>query len=360
MSATFTEPHVLKPHSLIDPPNSGAKGPGEEPPRGKKSSFGGIVACLDGSELGNGLVPHAQALANALGSPLTLLRVLESDTAAGAPEDPLDWRIRHREARADLKGLAAKTGGGASGVRCELIQGRAAEQICQWARQHDAGITVLCSHGVRGLTDWDLASTARKLVEQLPRSFLLVPGKLTRTHQLPRYRRILVPLDGSGRAESVLPIAQRIAGAGDGELVLVHIVQTPELFRNGLLEAEGAELERLVIERNHRVASEYLDRVQARIRQSGVRVRVGVVPDGSVRARLARYIREEAIDMVVMSGHGDTGRSDSACGSVALHVLTHATVPILVVREDAPRQMRRVGIAQGRPAPAHPSTQVPR
>jgi nucleotide-binding universal stress UspA family protein len=352
--------NTLQPHSLIDPPASGRRESGGEPPTGKTARFGELVACLDGSELGNGVVSHAQLLANAFGSRLTLLRVLESDTAAATPEDPLDWRIRQREARADLEELAAKTVGLESAVRSELIQGRAAEQICQWAEQHDVGITVLCSHGARGLTDWDLASTARKLVEQLPRSFLLVPGEATRARQNPRYQRILVPLDGSVRAESVLPIAQRIATGEDAELLLLHVVPTPELIRAGPLEAEGAALERSVIERNHRVASDYLDRVRNRLRQSSARVSARVLRDRSVRARLDRFIREEAIDIVVMAAHGDSGRTDSACGSVTEHALTHATAPVLVIREDARRQMRRVGSPVGRPAPAHPSAHAPR
>src|SRR5436305_14337653 len=40
------------------------------------------------------------------------------------------------------------------------------------------------------------------------------------------FNRILVPLDGSGRAERALPIAARMARAGGGSIVLVRAVST--------------------------------------------------------------------------------------------------------------------------------------
>jgi nucleotide-binding universal stress UspA family protein len=316
------------------------------------------VACLDGSELGSGIVPHAQVVARALGARLTLLHVLETEATGAGPPDSLDWGIRQREARAHLEGLAAQLGDLESGVRSELIQGSAAEQICCWTEQHNVDLTVLCSHGARGATDWDLASTARKLIDRAPGSLLLVPATAVAKEEV-RYQRILVPLDGSPRAESVVPVALRIAASQKAEVLFAHVVPVPELTRTGPLDAEGADLERRVVERNHRVASAYLDRLRARVSQAA-RVRVLVVGDGSVRTRLERLIREEGADLVVMSAHGHTGRTDSPCGSVTEYAVTHATTPLLVVRDRARGRMRRVGPSSSRPlerlAPPGPAT----
>jgi nucleotide-binding universal stress UspA family protein len=317
------------------------------------------VACLDGSELGSGIVPHARVVARALGARLTLLHVLETEATGTGPADSLDWGIRQREARAHLDGLAAQLGDLESGIRSELIQGRAAEQICSWAEQHDVDLTVLCSHGTRGLTDWDLASTARKLIDRTPGSLLLVPATAAAKEEV-RYRRILVPLDGSPRAESVVPVAMRIAASQKAEMLFVHVVPVPELTRTGPLDAEGEDLERRVVEHNHRVASAYLDRLRARVSQAGQRVRVLVVEGGSVRTRLERLIREDRADLVVMSAHGHTGRTDSSCGSVTEYAVTHATSPLLVIRDRARRRMRRVAPSSTRPlqrpAPSGPAT----
>ena len=348
MTAASTAPMLLSPHSLVDPPRpDGGPRRAEEPPT-HPSSVREIVACLDGSELGSGIVPHARVVARALGARLTLLHVLETEATGAGPPDSIDWGIRQQEARAHLEGLATQLGDLESGIRSELIQGRAAEQICSWTEQHDVDLTVLCSHGARGVTDWDLASTARKLIDRTPGSLLLVPATAAAKEEV-RYQRILVPLDGSPRAESVVPVAMRIAASQKAEVLFVHVVPVPEITRAGPLDAEGADLVRRVIEHNRRVASAYLDRLRARASQAGSRVRALVVGGGSVRTRLERLIREEGADLVVMSAHGHTGRTDCPCGSLTEYAVTHATTPLLVVRDRARRRMRRVGPSSFQP-----------
>ena len=44
------------------------------------------------------------------------------------------------------------------------------------------------------------------------------------------FRRILVPLDGSARAEQALPLAARIARAAGGSVLLLHVVSIPLEF----------------------------------------------------------------------------------------------------------------------------------
>jgi nucleotide-binding universal stress UspA family protein len=270
------------------------------------------------------------------------------DSGAG-PQDPLDWGIRQREARAHLDDLASALGDIESSVRSELIQGRAAEQICGWVEQHQVDLTVLCSHGARGLSDFDLASTARKLIDRAPGSLLLVPAEVAAKREEVHYGKILVPLDGSPRAESVVPLAMRVAAFHKAEVLFVHIVPSPEITQTGPLDAEGADLERRVIDYNHRAASVYLDKVRARASQSGTVVRALVVGHGSVRTKLERTIREERADLVVMSAHGHTGRTDSPCGSVAEYAATHATVPLLILRDAPRRRLRRASPSSSRP-----------
>jgi nucleotide-binding universal stress UspA family protein len=317
-----------------------------------------IAACLDGSELGSGIVPHAHALARAFGARLTLLHVLETESAEAAPRDALDWGIRRREARTHLERVEAEIGEVESGCRSELIQGRAAEQICSWAAQHEVDLMVLCSHGIHGVTDWDLASTARKLIDRAPGSLLVVPAAVAAKGGA-RYRRILVPLDGSTRSESVIPLAMRIARSEQAEILLVHIVPVPEFTRTGPLDAEGAELERRMVAYNQRSASGYLDRLRARVGQEGVRVRARVVSDGHVPTRLQQLVRQEGVDLLVLSAHGHSGRTDLPCGSVAEHAVTHATIPTLMVRDPMPRRMHRVapqGVRARESLPSRSST----
>lgn len=346
------------------PSSLGTFVPAEDVQRGSptpSAPFRRIAVCVDGSEMGETIVLHAAMVAAAFGIPLTILRVLETDSHADTtPLDPLDWDLRQRGARAYLARLVSLAGQRDIDVQSELIQGRAAEQICCWGLQHGADLTVLASHGEHGRSEWTLSSTARKLVDGVPGSLLLVPADDGRREASPRgYRRIMVPLDGSARAESVLPIATRLATAQDAELLIAHVTPAPELTKVGPLTAQDLELEQRVIARNERVARSYLDQIRARVSEGGVAVRTVISRGGDARTRLARLVRREAVDLVVLSAYGRRGPRDTPCGSVAAHLLTHAAAPLLVFRERPRRVMKRLSQeAARRAASARPPAQA--
>jgi nucleotide-binding universal stress UspA family protein len=321
--------------------------PAEDPQRGSSTQappFRHIVACVDGSEIGETLVRHAVTVAAAFGAPLTILRVLETESSTDTtPSDPLDWGVRQREASAHLQQLVSLAARSDIDVQAELIQGRAAEQICHWATQHGADLTVLASHGEHGRSEWTLSSTARKLVEAAPGSLLLVPADGDRREgRAVGYRRIMVPLDGSARAESVLPIATRLAKTHEAELMIAHVIPSPELTRVGPLTAEDLDLEQRVIARNERVARRYLDQIRARMSEAGIAARLIIARSGDARTRLARLAGREDADLIIVSAYGRRGPRDTPCGSVAAHLLTQAAAPLLVLRDRPRRVMRRL------------------
>ena len=327
----------------------------------RSAAFRRIAVCVDGSEISEILVRHAATLAAAFGTPLTILRVLETEaTADNTPSDPLEWGIRQREARAYLEQLVSLAGHRDIDVESELIQGRAAEQICHWVLQRGADLVVLASHGQHGRSEWTLSSTARKLVDAVPGSLLLVPADDDRCEaSAARYSRIMVPLDGSARAESVLPIATRLANAHEAELLIAHVTPAAELTRVGPLTAEDLELEQRVVARNQRVARSYLDQIRARMAEAGTVARTVIARGGDVRTGLARLVRREGVNLIILSAYGRRGPRDNPCGSVAAHLLTHVAAPLLVVRERPRRMLRH--LSQGsttHPASARPPSQA--
>jgi len=297
---------------------------------------GGIAACLDGSEMGECVLPHARAMASALGGPLTLLRVLEGSPGASGGErlDPVEWEILRREARDYLERLAER-GRRDGSADIAVVEGQAAEEISFWVRNHGVALTVLSSHGNGGKTLWSLASTARKLIDAGPGSFVLVPSLGGPRDGVARYRRLLVPLDGSALAESVVPFALRLAETHRAELLLAHVVPALELTQFGPPDAEDLELRERLMRRNERVGGQYLDRLRAQIASADVELRSLVLRGGDARSRLAGVITEEEIDLVVLSARGHTSRLDAALGSVTSYLVAHAGVPLLIVRRYA-------------------------
>ena len=297
-----------------------------------------VCVCIDGSPISNRIIPHGLAMARAFGASLSVLHVLEPQHRDGTltSTNPLEWEMQRTDARGHLDGISTEYGSPELPIQTVLLEGRVAEEICGWAASHHVDLTVLCSHGASGCTDWSLASTAKKLIEGLSGLTLLVPAcaleePLTREVI---YERILAPLDASPRAESALPLAVRLARMHGSELVLVHAVPVPELTRPAPLDEEELELERRLIDRNTRVGESYLARVAGRLIDQGLRVRTVLTAD-DVRFELLGCIKEERPNLIVVSGHGQSGRTELPFGSVVGFLLEHATAPILVIRERA-------------------------
>jgi len=311
-----------------------------------------VAVCVDRSPIADQVLPHAAAVARAFDAELTVLHVLEPSRSDGrlVPSDAFEWELRRTEAQRYLEAITREQATSDLRMHVELIEGRAAEQIRDWVSSHDVDLTVLCSHGASGRTEWSLASTAKKLIEGIQGSLLLVPAWSVQEapKQEVRYARIVVPLDGSPRAESSLPMAVRLATDQNSEIVLAHVVPVPELTRVGPLTPDDLELERRLVERNERVAKTYLARLRAQMTGEGLSLRTALAHDGEVRSALLRIIDDVRADLVVLSGHGRTGRTELPFGSVAGHLLEHGATPLLIVRESHPRARRRTLIPKER------------
>ncbi|MBW2243564.1 MAG: universal stress protein [Deltaproteobacteria bacterium] len=334
-----------------------------EPSMGGTSLIRHVAVCLDRSPLGDRLVPHAVALARAFAASLTVLHALEPphDGAETGPTDPLDWEIQRTEARRHLAAIESKAAAADLPVGIEILEGHPAEELRDWVSRHSVDLTVLGSHGASGWTEWSLASTARKLVEGISGSVLLVPAWSVQQPQKDEitYDRILVPLDGSPRAESALPPALSVARAHASELLLLHIVPRPERSCPCPHDEDEPDLEQRIVERNTHAAETYLEGMRKHVIGDGLRVRTLVAIDGDVRSELLRRIAEDHVDLVVLSGHGRGGRAELPFGSVASFLLEHATVPLLVVRERGARTTRTLPTSHSQGGARRPQLATP-
>jgi nucleotide-binding universal stress UspA family protein len=330
---------------------AGRTGPAEPP-----LLDGAVAVCIDQSGRAGNLLPHALAVTGPLGAPPTLVHVLDAGRAKKQRADPIEWELLRREARETLQSVAEACGPAARNVEADLIEGRAAEQILHWARDHAADLVVLGTCGDAEPNASHLGTTARDVIDAASVSILLVPP--TASHAVPvRYHRILVPLDGSSVAESVLPHAMRIAEDHDAELLLVHVAEMPELTEIGPAEAEDVELCEKLAGRNERVARQYLDRLKSRVARHGVDVRA-LLLRGDVRGQLVKLVTEDDVDLVLLSAKGRSNRSDIPYGSVTSYLMTRVEAPILVVRTQPALAMRHRPAAFGHTEARLPSRAI--
>jgi nucleotide-binding universal stress UspA family protein len=145
---------------------------------------------------------------------------------------------------------------------------------------------------------------------------------------LPAISRLLVPLDGSPMAESALVLAGRLAEAFAATLVLLHVIE-----RRASPRRHGAHhLTR------REEAEAYLAQVASRLQADGrtVEWHTHAVPVGDVAESIATHADEHAIDLIVLSTHGEGGIRDALWGSIAQQVVEHTTRPVLLARAESP------------------------
>ncbi len=306
-----------------------------------------VMATIDESDLSEQAISHGIAVANALGAKLTIAHVVEPRQRRESLTDPVEWHLRRQRARSRVEGFALQRADEVKHIETRIEEGRPGEQICRLAREIHADLTIMCMRGDGGSSDAGMGQTAQTVIDRAPGSVLLIPASDKGDRHV-RYRRVVVPLDGSSRAESALPLALRLTKAESAELLLIHAVPKPELTEIGPPEPEDGELRARVQNRNERVAQAYLGCVSARMSCKAPSIRTLLLRNGDSRHLLAHAIEDANADLIVMASHGHGAHTDVALGSVASHLLTHTTAPILLVRNRS-RQLR-VRDASHRPA----------
>ncbi len=139
--------------------------------------------------------------------------------------------------------------------------------------------------------------------------------------------RILVPLDGSALAESVLPVAARLARVLGETLVLFRVYDVPP-----------SDVSLRVIEAEAEEAQTYLAGVARRPDLAGLQIETKAL-GGAAARNILDAVQEYQADLLVMSSHGRSGMRRWVLGSVVEHVIRLAPVPVLVLhgpREGEP------------------------
>jgi nucleotide-binding universal stress UspA family protein len=304
-----------------------------------------VLVCLDRSPFSEVCLPYAVCIGKTFGSTLTLLHVLETRHERSGPHstDAVGWEISRREASEYLERLERQaTDLSGQRVDVRLEQGHPAERITALAHELGADLTVLGSHGEGGIAAWNLGSTVQQVLEVARGSVLVARSSFYPAPSEVCPKRILVPLDGSPRTESVLPTATRIANAHGGQLVLVHVVEEPQ--PTGVLRAEeDLELARELATRLESRAQRYLEHIRDRLAREGTPVRALVVRHVDGRQALLELAQSEQVDLVVLSAHGATCNAERPFGSVTAHLLAHSVVPLLVLQDLTEPDLQRAG-----------------
>ena len=302
--------------------------------------FEHILVPLDESPVAEAVLPHVAALAALTGARVTLMRVLEIPTTAGhvQPTDPVAWQLHQDAAGSYLAGVAKRLEARGVSAATRILEGNPAPRIIAFAHDEGVDLVALASHGRSGVTGSELGAVAHRTLLGVHVPLLLVRSfaEARRGGGDVRYRQLLVPLDGSRRAECALPIVHRIADEHGASLLLSHVVRPPEVpHRLPLTEEEERIVSGLgALARRH--ASAYLDRLGGDLASAGRRVSVRVLDGGDPAGSLEELAVHEDVDLMVMSAHGATGSTRWPFGSITEKSLLYGSRTMLVV-QDRPR-----------------------
>jgi nucleotide-binding universal stress UspA family protein len=296
--------------------------------------FEHILVPLDGSSLAECVLPHVIALATIRDASVTLLRVLEEPNVPdrGPFSSPLDAHLDNVIARAYLTEVADRLSRAGVWVETATSNGPAAAEIVAYAQQNAVDLIVMSSHGQGGLSGWNTSSVVQKVAARANRSMMIVRAyaPASSEDEIVTYRRLLVPLDGSRRAECVLPMAVSLALAHDARLVLAHIVRKPEIpDRLWVDEGELSLLEQLAACRRRR-AEHYLEEVRKHL---VVDAEVELEAGADVPGALQSLAEAHTFDLLMLSAHGYSGSPRRTYGSVTTSLIGYSSMPLLIVQD---------------------------
>ena len=135
-----------------------------------------IMVPLDGSELAECVLPHLEAIARGCRiSTVVFVRVIDpglppdslpTSDEFGLRKTDLEQLEKHRSTRAEeyLTQLINRLNYNWAQVESEILVGRVAESLADYAVKKDVDLMVVASHGRSGVSRWVMGSVAERIV----------------------------------------------------------------------------------------------------------------------------------------------------------------------------------------------------
>ncbi len=263
-----------------------------------------ILVPVDGSAFSEEVLAHALGIAQATGTALVLLRVIEGEADRA-------------EAARRLDALAAEVS--ASG-QVLVARGDPAEAILGEARRVPDTLVAMTSHGHSGLMEAMLGSVALRIVRQGGDPVMLYRPRGTATEgrrQPVRIRSVVLPLDGTQVSEAMAAQAAGMAQWLGADLTVVEAIAAEV----GI----AADIP----------AGDVMESAYVRARAEEYAARYGVpttweVLHGEPAGAIARYLDERRDALLAMATHGRRPLEVAMLGSVTAGCLNRCAVPVVV------------------------------
>ena len=292
-----------------------------------------LMLPLDGSPFSEQALPVASRLAELCGADLKIVHVhepyLEPDWEPVTPfryegvvQSEHQWD--HDAARLEKAYLTSHIG-----AECKVLEGDIVPTLEKEIADTDPDLIVMATHGRSGLSRAWIGSVADTLIRNVHKPILLVRAREVQEAAFElSTERVLVPLDGSPLAESVVKHALAIAEKNRTRITLLRVVAPAFVATefNALIQSENLLRERV------EAAHEYLNRVATQLGLEGYLIETDVVVSGAPASAILDYAATNGTDVICMATHGRSGVKRLLLGSVADKVLRGSNQPVLLYR----------------------------
>jgi nucleotide-binding universal stress UspA family protein len=145
------------------------------------------------------------------------------------------------------------------------------------------------------------------------------------------YEKILVPLDGSKRAEMIRPHVRELASRFKATVILIKVIDynTAYYVKGKSSNSTWEEVIKAKLKRNKL----YLDGVAAKLKDKGISCET-LVAQGPVVEKIIEAANKENVDLIAMTSHGYGGLTRIFYGSVAAGILNRVDRPLFIVRSQ--------------------------
>ncbi|MDB4911739.1 MAG: UspA domain protein [Gemmatimonadetes bacterium] len=298
--------------------------------------FSRILVPLDTSAIAEQALPRAAAIAKALGAELLLVLVHEPVPAHGHRDAPwnalgvpmerayLDGKARELESRFGIR------------VDTEHLTGSPSQTIIALADSRSTDLVVMTTHGHTGLRREWIGSVADTVMRSLDVPVLMlrpIDAGASASATAGTFHRIMIPLDGSHRAESVIDSAVALGGPNATYVLARVVTSVPVMidFADAyaklpvVVDPEATDLAAAT-------AKLYIEEIAARLSADGARSIEQVIVISELPApALLDIARTNDVDLIAIATHG-RGPARLVLGSVTDKLLRGGSTPLLVRR----------------------------
>ncbi len=286
--------------------------------------FTKILVPLDGSELAEQILPYVRAFASALKVPVELFGVDQPGVEGlYTPEGGIEDYLAKTRDRLSVAGISASD---------HVESGDPAQLIAARAGSDSGTLIAIATHGISGIQRLFLGSVAYKVVHMAKNPMLLVRPVTeqdeTKAFQL---KSVLVPLDGSGLAEKILPFVNGVAKSMNLEIVLIRAYTSPA---ESFVVGDGVLLNGLQRIRDNvrQEMDTYLNGKVEQLQAEGLKQVSAIAVEGGGAEEIIDVARKTPDNLIAMSSHGRSGLERWTLGSVAEKVIQHSRDPVLLIR----------------------------